>query len=76
MNTNTKLHDYVCEFLCLHAEPLLGTIWKRVRKPQMEEEKKQKTEEDRWSSLPPITVSGLISSNQIAQLNVSKADSP
>lgn len=30
---------------------------------------------DRKSSMPPITVSGLISSNQRAQLNISEADS-
>lgn len=40
------------------------------------EEMAEKKGWDRGSSVHPITVSGLISSNQIAQLNISKADSP
>lgn len=42
----------------------------------MERKWQKKRGGDGGSSVHPITVSGFISSNQIAQLNISQADSP
>jgi len=50
--------------------------WVRERDANRWKENRRKKGWDRESSVHPITVSGLISSNQIAQLNISKADSP